>query len=78
MCSRVHKLVKKDFMVDYWLGHIENQNLRGVGLNDHLLPCDVILLVSIATKKNFLKSEKFLYHSKEHEKLIKKKVTTYI
>ena len=52
-CSRVHKPVKRDFMVDYWLGHIENQNLSGVGLDDHLLPCDVILSVSIATKKIF-------------------------
>ena len=51
MCSRVHKLVKKDFMIDYWLGHIEDQNLRGVGPGDHLLPCDVIAVTAAKRRK---------------------------
>ena len=78
MSSRVQEPVQRDFMIDYCSLNVEDQNLRGEAGCDHPLPWKLTSLVTMATKKKVVKIEKFLFHSKEHEKLIKKKVTTYI
>ena len=78
MSSRVQQPVQRDFMIDYCSLNVEDQNLRGEARWDHPLPWKVMSLVTMATKKKLLKIQKFLLHSKDHEKLIKKKVTTYI
>ena len=70
MSLHVLTLVKNDFMMDYWLRHIGDQNLKGLGSDDNMLPYEVTISVSIATKEKKLKIEKRFYHSKKHEKLV--------